>query len=432
MFKRGKRFASAALTGIMTLSLCQGVMAEEKPISIQVNGVYAENLTTAPYIKDNSVHISSADAKTLFGAEVSDSDVALREVAEKEGYTIGWDAENKSVVAVDKEKLLEDIGEFTIMDKYMDYSRKFSEDNYMLEGTFNISCTDKSTAENTAELGKITGTISGVSSDNKIDMSTVMNLNFSEELLAEMTESDKDLLNAFQNITIQYKADLNSGKMYLNAPEIQKTLLNMPENTWVCIDLQQLFNSVSTTTSFNFTDLLKTSIEGSYKDTNKIMLDMMSFNTVNDYEIAKNILSMFSDNTFTKNGNVYTSKSTIGDTTTGVSENILSLTVDENENVVAYDMTSTTTVENALSMVFKMSADKDNNMPMTFNFEIPGLVSMVMDMNLKYTPTDKVATGAPDANAQIIDLMQLILSNIAQFDTAAEVSTSNVMVDTAA
>lgn len=432
MFKKSKRFASAALAGVMTLSLCQGVMAEEKPISIQVNGVYAENLTTAPYIKDNSVHISSADAKTLFGAEVSGSDVALREIAEKEGYTIGWDAANKAVIAVDKEKLLEDIGEFTIMDKYMDYSRKFSEDNYMLEGTFNISYNDKSTAENTAELGKITGTISGVSSDNKIDMSTVMSLNFSQELLSEMTESDKDLLNVFQNITIQYKADLNSGKMYLNAPEIQKNLLNIPENTWVCIDLQQLLNSVSTTTSFSFTDLLKASTKGSYKDLAKIQLDMTSFNTVNDYEIAKNILSMFSDNTFTKNGNVYTSKSTIGDATTGVSENILSLTVDENENVIAYDMTSTTNVENALNMVFKMSADKDNNMPMTFTFEIPELVSMVMDMNLKYTPTDKVATGTPDANAQIIDLMQLILSNIAQFDTAAEVSTSNVMVDTAA
>ncbi len=434
MFKKGKRFASAALAGIMTLSLCQGVMAEEKPISIQLNGVYAENLTSAPYIKDNSVHISSADAKTLFGAEVSsDSDVALREVAEKEGYTIGWDAENKAVIAVDKEKLLEDIGEFTIMDKYMDYSRKFSEDNYMLEGTFNIAYNDKTTAENTAELAKVTGTISGISSDNKIDMSTVMNLNLSEKLLSEMSESDKDLLNVLQNITINYKADLNEGKMYLNAPEIQK-IFEISENTWICLDLQQLFNTVSasTGTSFNFTNLLKTSTEGSYKDINKMLLDMMSFNTVNDYEIVKNTLSMFSDSTFVKNGNVYTSKSTTGDATTGIFENILSLTVDENDNVIAYDMTSTTTVENALSMVFKMSADKDNNMPMTLNFEIPGLFSMIMDMNLKYTSTDKVATGTPDSNAQIIDLMQLFLSNITQFDTATEVSVTPVTADTAA
>lgn len=434
MFKKSKRFASAALAGVMTLSLCQGVMAEEKPISIQVNGVYAENLTTAPYIKDNSVHISSADAKTLFGAELSsDTDVALREVAEKEGYTIGWDAENKAVVAVDKAKLLENIGEFTIMDKYIDYSRKLSEDNYILEGTFNVTYNDKTTAGSTAELGKLTGTISGVSSDNKVDMSTVMNLNLSEKLLSEMSESDKDLLNILKNITINYKADLNAGKMYLNAPEIQKAF-EISENTWICLDLQQLFNTVSESTgaSFNFTDLLKTSIEGSYKDTNKIILDMMSFNTVNDYEIAKNILSMFSDSTFTKNGNVYTAKSTTGDATTGISENILSLTVDENENVIAYDMTSTTTVENALSMVFKMSADKDNNMPMTLNFEIPGLFSMIMDMNLKYTSTDKVATGTPDSNAQIIDLMQLFLSNITQFDTAAEVSVTPVTADTAA
>ena len=432
MFKKSKRFASAALAGVMTLSLCQSVMAEEKPISIQVNGVYAENLTTAPYIKDNSVHISSADAKTLFGAELSpDTDVALREVAEKEGYTIGWDAENKAVVAVDKAKLLEDIGEFTIMDKYMDYSRKFSEDNYMLEGTFNITYNDKSTAGSTAELGKITGTISGVSSDNKVDMSTVMSLNLSEKLLSEMTESDKNLIKSLQNINIQYKADLNECKIYLNSPEIQK-ILGVSENAWACLDLQQLFNSVSTTTSFNFTDLLNVSIEGSYKDTNKMLLDMMSFNTVNDYEIAKNTLSMFSDNTFTKNGNVYTSKSTIGDATTGVSESILTLTVDENGNVIAYDMTSTTNVENALNMTFKISADKDNNMPTTFNFEIPGLVSMNMDMNLKYTTTDKAATGIPDSNAQIINLTELILSNMTTYDTATEVNVTEVTVTPAA
>lgn len=441
MLKKSKRFASAALAGIMTLSLCQGVMAEEKPaeigklyvvenekpistetapseiaklyvvkdeekpISVQINGVYAENLETTPFIENNSVHISTEDAKTLFGADYAyDGDVAIREVAEKAGYTVGWDATNRAVIAVDKEKLLEDIGEFTLMDKYNEYSKKFLEDNYAMGGNFNfdVSMTDPEINQSTSVKGS--GILDAVTSDNKIDMSASMNFDFSE--LKDLSEADMDLVNLLKNVNFDYKMDMNTGKIYLQSKELQKAM-EISETAWISIDLQELFNSYMP--GFNFKELLNTAQTGSYKDVIKSQLDMIpAFNTVNDYETMKAALSLFNDASFTKEGNVYTSKSTVGDATTGLSENTLVITVDDNDNVIAYSMDSVTTVPEVMSMTIKASADENNIMTSKIEMDMTGLLKLAMTMNAKYVTTTKTATGAPEAGAEIIDFMELV------------------------
>lgn len=451
MLKKIKGFTSAALAGIMTLSLCQGVMAEEKPaeigklyvvenekpistetapseiaklyvvkdeekpISVQINGVYAENLEATPFIENNSVQISTEDAKTLFGAEYAyEGNVAIREVAEKAGYTVGWDATNRAVIAVDKEKLLEDIGEFTLMDKYNEYSKKFLEDNYAMGGNFNfdVSMTDPEINQSTSVKGS--GILDAVTSDNKIDMSASMNFDFSE--LKDLSEADMGLVNLLKNVNFDYKMDMNTGKIYLQSKELQKAM-EISETAWISIDLQELFNSYMP--GFDFKELLNTAQTGSYKDVVKSQLDMLpAFNTVNDYEVMKTALSLFNDASFTKNGNVYTSKTTVGDATTGLSENTLVMTVDDNDNVIAYSMDSVTTVPNVMSMTISASADEDNNMVSKIDIDMTGLLKLAMTMNAKYVETETVATGAPEANAEIIDLNEIIANNMMELETA--------------
>lgn len=441
MLKKIKGFTSAALAGIMTLSLCQGVMAEEKPaeigklyvvenekpistetapseiaklyvvkdeekpISVQINGVYAENLEATPFIENNSVQISTEDAKTLFGAEYAyEGNVAIREVAEKAGYTVGWDATNRAVIAVDKEKLLEDIGEFTLMDKYNEYSKKFLEDNYAMGGNFNfdVSMTDPEINQSTSVKGS--GILDAVTSDNKIDMSASMNFDFSE--LKDLSEADMGLVNLLKNVNFDYKMDMNTGKIYLQSKELQKAM-EVSDTAWLCLDLQELFNSYMP--GFNFKELLNTAQTGSYKDVIKSQLDMIpAFNTVNDYETMKAALSLFNDASFTKEGNVYTSKSTVGDATTGLSENTLVITVDDNDNVIAYSMDSVTTVPEVMSMTIKASADENNIMTSKIEMDMTGLLKLAMTMNAKYVTTTKTATGAPEAGAEIIDFMELV------------------------
>lgn len=441
MLKKSKRFASAALAGIMTLSLCQGVMAEEKPaeigklyvvenekpismetapseiaklyvvkdeekpISVQINGIYAENLETAPFIENNSVQISTEDAKTLFGEEYAyEGNVAIREIAEKAGYTVGWDATNRAVIAVDKEKLLEDIGEFTLMDKYNAYSNKFLEDNYTIGGDFNfdMSLTDIKSGETTPVKGS--GTIDGITSGNKLDMSSSMNFDFSQ--IPNLTEEDKALIDSLSAFNVEYKMDMETGKIYFKSPELQKAM-EVSDTAWLCLDLQEMFQSYMP--GFDFKELLNTAQTGSYKDVVKAQLDMLpAFNTVNDYETMKTALSLFNDASFTKNGNVYTSKTTVGDATTGLSENTLVMTVDDNDNVIGYSMDSVTTVPNVMSMTISASADEDNNMVSKIDIDMTGLLKLAMTMNAKYVETETVATGAPEANAEIIDFMELV------------------------
>ena len=160
---------------------------------------------------------------------------------------------------------------------------------------------------------------------------------------------------------------------------------------------------------FDFKELLNTAQTGSYKDVVKSQLDMLpAFNTVNDYEVMKTALSLFNDASFTKNGNVYTSKTTVGDATTGLSENTLVMTVDDNDNVIGYSMDSVTTVPNVMSMTISASADEDNNMVSKIDIDMTGLLKLAMTMNAKYVTTTKTATGAPEAGAEIIDFMELV------------------------
>ena len=290
------------------------------------------------------------------------------------------------------------------MDKYNAYSNKFLEDNYTIGGDFNfdMSLTDIKSGETTPVKGS--GTIDGITSGNKLDMSSSMNFDFSQ--IPNLTEEDKALIDSLSAFNVEYKMDMETGKIYFKSPELQKAM-EVSDTAWLYLDLQEMFQSYMP--GFDFKELLNTAQTGSYKDVVKAQLDMLpAFNTVNDYETMKAALSLFNDASFTKEGNVYTSKSTVGDAATGLSENTLVMTVDDNDNVIAYSMDSVTTVPNVMSMTMKASADKDNVMTSKIDMDMTGLLKLAMTMNAKYITTTKTATGAPEAGAEIIDFMELV------------------------
>lgn len=410
MLKRVKRTMSAFVAGAMVFSTCQTAMAEQlPPVAIQIDGALAENLTTAPFIENNYVYISSDDAKAIFGKDFnSDENVSLRKVAEESGYTVGWDAINRTAIAVNKDKLLDSIGDFTIMDKYNEYSQQFNEKNYAIEGsfTFDINMSD---LEGTVKIPVDgNGTITGLTSGNKAEMAIDINFDFSA--LADSLGEDVSSIN-LNNITVEYKMDLDSGLIYFHSAELQ-TALGVSADAWLSIDLQQILNLSGT--DLNIADLMKKVQNGSYKDLVKTQVDAMSFNNVGDYEVAKSALSLFSDDTFTKNGNTYTSKSVVGNSEAGLSENTLILTVNDNDKVIAYSVTSKASVSNLISMEITASTDADLNSTAKLNYSIPGLVEMNMDMGMKYTETNDVTTGTVDENTEVIDLMGLLLASLTQ------------------
>ena len=252
------------------------------------------------------------------------------------------------------------------------------------------------------------GTITGLTSGNKAEMAIDINFDFSA--LADSLGEDVSSIN-LNNITVEYKMDLDSGLIYFHSAELQ-TALGVSADAWLSIDLQQILNLSGT--DLNIADLMKKVQNGSYKDLVKTQVDAMSFNNVGDYEVAKSALSLFSDDTFTKNGNTYTSKSVVGNSEAGLSENTLILTVNDNDEVIAYSVTSKASVSNLVSMEITASTDADLNSTAKLNYSIPGLVEMNMDMGMKYTETNDVTTGTVDENTEVIDLMGLLLASLTQ------------------
>ena len=77
--------------------------------------------------------------------------IPIRFLGEAFDYPVGWDAEQKAALLIDTDKLLADAGSFSIINRYMEYTRKFAEQPYVFKGTFSFEL-DMPYDETTREL----------------------------------------------------------------------------------------------------------------------------------------------------------------------------------------------------------------------------------------------------------------------------------------
>lgn len=357
--------------------------------------------------------------------------VPVRFAAQSLGANVGWDEENQTVIIIDTPKLAAQYdGQFTIMDKYLAYSGQFAQKSYTLDG--DLSANIDVTAEEETIPFSMTGDFSGLTSGNDAEMSMTFNLNI-DEMVAMLEKENPELANdaelkasieQLKNIEVNAIANLSEGKVYLQMPLLNETILGStePEDVWFVMDYNELMEQMGMGTVWESL-LSMSNADMNSTDFITLLVGFMPLDSVTDYSEVQQMLDLVEafagDGAFTETNNGYTSTFQKTIDGTELSFNLV-LDTNSNDEITAYDFTmsmkdSGSTMEiqsgmdNNLKSTVKMNLDmNDGTATPTFS------IVMDMSMNMQYTETTEKPATAPDQDATIIDLMDVAANSGAE------------------
>ncbi len=334
--------------------------------------------------------------------------VPVRFAAQALGCNVGWDADDKTVVIVDVDALIQENGaEFTLMDKYLAYSRAFSEKTMAIKGTFDLSMKVTESGETIPVTAN--GTIDGIVSKSALEMNMSMAYDLAA-LTAQMTDAEKNdpatqaMLASFKDMKIEYIMNLDEGKMYFRAPALS-AVTNVSANAWYCLDFDKLFKQAGMNISMK--DMM--AMSGTQTDFKTYLVSIMGMMPLTDKEDAaeiadsiKAVCAMLSDKAFVKSGDTYTS-------TVRVYQDGTAMTVEmsfimANDTVTGYSMEMSMTMPESGSMKMTASMDKNYKTVIHMDMAMEDLIDMAYNITMEYSETTKTPAAAPASDSVIVSL----------------------------
>lgn len=456
-----KKFTAILTTLTIAASISVATWAEESnDINLQINGEIIAFDNLKPINRKDRVFVPFRDTLQQMGAEVSYDDtqhlttaqrgdttiqfhpgetnvtvikngieknletsmvissgntyIPIRFLGEAFDYPVGWDAEQKTALLIDTDKLLADAGSFSIMNRYMEYNKKFTEQPYIFKGTFSFEF-DMPYDETTRELMPITGsgTFEGISEQDKQNMSMAMQLNTeglkkyiaTEAPDEETSEIANAVVNALENIEVNYITDISTGKIYFQSPAF--AFAGMDGNAWYYIDLDELYSSIGM--DVNFSDLAEMTKGDNFNFEYYIknVLASVPLTNVNDYDDFQQSISgfvtLFGDNSFQQQADGYTSQFDFSENGADVHFTIKLL--ENNNEISGYDM-NITAGTGGTNYVTVSANQNDTNATVTFNLNVPDMLTMVFNCGMTIEATDQKALSQPSGNA--INIMNVL------------------------
>lgn len=358
----------------------------QKTLSVTEDGqTRTVEMDAAPYIKESN-------GRTY---------IPVRYAAEAFGYSVGWDQDNKTVILVDVDALFGD-ATFELLDK-MSASSGEQQDigNMSLAGNLTVDLTDKSGQMLSKPLN-VKGSLEGIVGEKGIQLSGAINgaalyAIFGAVDVGPDGSSLGDLSGLLENlpdVTAELRFDIESKTFYVSVPNVENLEAG---NTWYSLDLSayeaQLLDMIDMTQVAELEDAgVREALVWVLKS---IPLDDMNMSYPMLSQMAGLYVGMFSDQAFTKNGDTYTSKTTL--------EDLIDLEItltQEGEDITAMGMTMSAAAE-GVEMTMTMNAAPDK-MDMVMDMTVAdGEAEMVLHLDLSCAPTDKTPETQPPAGAEV-------------------------------
>lgn len=341
--------------------------------------------------------------------------IPIRFLGQAFDYPIGWDDEQKTALLIDTDKLLADAGSFSIMNRYMEYNKNFAEQPYVFKGTFSFEL-NMPYNETTAELMPITasGTLEGISEQDKQNMSLAMQLNTeglkkyiaTEAPDEETSEMANAIVNALENVEINYITDVSTGKIYLQCPLF--ALADMDADAWYYMDLNEMYSSMGM--DIDFAELVKSVKESTFNFESylKNVLASVPLTSIDDYEefqqAAVVFVTLFGDSAFQQQADGYISQF---DFSKDGSDIHLTLKIlGSSEVITGYNMDISAGISGT-NYVTISANQNDNNATVTFNLTVPDVLTMIFNCGMTMEATDQKALSQPNGNTiNIMDMLE--------------------------
>jgi len=341
--------------------------------------------------------------------------IPIRFLGEAFDYPVGWDAEQKAALLIDTDKLLADAGSFSIINRYMEYTRKFAEQPYVFKGTFSFEL-DMPYDETTRELMPITGsgTFEGISEQDKQNMSLAMQLNTeglkkyiaTEAPDEETSEIANAVVNALENIEINYITDISTGKIYFQSPAF--AFACMDGNAWYYIDLNEIYASMGMDVDFSELVEMTKGDNFNFEYYIKNALASIPLTSVNDYndfqQSIGGFVTLFGDNSFQQQADGYTSQFNFSEN--GADIHFTLKILEDNSEISGYDM-NITVGTGGTNYITASANQNDTNATVTFNLNVPDMLTMVFNCGMTMEATNQTALSQPSGNTiNIMDTLE--------------------------
>ena len=342
-------------------------------------------------------------------------------VADILGCRVALDAETYTVIIDDVDAILaENTETYELMDQYLDYARKYSQGNYQVEGSYLLTSAPGEMESGVEIIHTVGGDYSLISSQTAMQLDLGVSIG-GTIMGAPISPTDMDL---------DMRADLDTGMLYLyfQSEDLEQLMNNNVQingetiefqipDQWYSLDMKAVYdeaygpgfyeellalNAAGTNQEATFAQTLEELLKS---DT----LTLTSTATTSDYLEALN--QLLGDSHFQKSGSTYTS--TPIDLEEDGSRILVAFqlyTSGGKVNGYGLEMTIADTEGTALALTAEM---RDSKMEMLMDFQMPGELSMTMEIDGAYQRTSTAPTTEPPAGATVVDLMDALTGDIA-------------------
>ena len=361
-------------------------------------------MDVAPYAHDNRTY------------------VPVRFAAQAFGCIVGWDADDRTVILIDAEKLVEDTiakYDYTLLEKYLAYGQTYSTGIWDMEAAF-----DAELALGVAPItmdGELTGT---VADGMQMDAAMALRMDL-QELLGSLTEgagggmsaTDTALLDSLadEGIAMDIRGDLERGQLYFRfGGDFMTTALGVDENTWFSMDMAAMYEAMG----MDYSGLL--SMAAGDVDYSGLLSTLLALAVTEptdkdtawaDLSAAVDLAAqMLRDDAWTASGNDRILH--YAPEMDGLAADLtFTLTLD-GEDVTAYDLAAEITATDpdsgmAVSLTVAEAMDADGNMTASLSMGMGDILSMTMDMTGAYTQGTSAPETQPPEGAAVVDLLEM-------------------------
>ena len=340
-------------------------------------------------------------------------------VADILGCRVAWDGETSTVIIDDVDAILaENTETYERMDQYLDYARKYSQGNYQVEGSYLLTSAPGEMESGAEIIHTVGGGYSMVT--NQTAMQFAMDMSIGGTIMgAPISPTDMNL---------DMRADLDTGMLYLyfQSEDLEQLMNNNVQvngetiefqipDQWYSLDMKAVYDEAYGPGFYEeLIALSAVSQEAAFAQTLEELLKsdtliLTSTATTSDYLEALN--QLLGDSHFQKSGSTYTS--TPIDLEEDGSRILVAFqlyTSGGKVNGYGLEMTIADTEGTALALTAEMRASK---MEMLMDFQMPGELSMTMEIDGAYQRTSTAPATEPPAGATVVDLMDALTGDIA-------------------
>ncbi len=373
-----------------------------------------DGVTLLLTIGKNEIRVTGAEGEEVLTTDVAPyidptSDrtyIPVGLVADALDYNVGWDGSTATVMIDDVDALLAaNTATYEWMDRYMEYGRKYTQDACQVTGGYQMEFTAKDTAEDgTLEEGRFTwkGDYTMLQSQKALQFDTDMEFHTSAS-----SQGDASLdMNASMDVDAAMRMDLETGKLYFQSKALSGMLGAEKPDSWYLLDLKNTMDGLYG--SGYYQDLMALAYQQNDGGFGEVLaLLLREITPVSPDMTTKDMLQLynqlFSDQAFQKSGSSYVSSLQWE----GM-DLTLTLFTNGGSQVNGYAMEMSANDPSGLSMTMTASMKNDK---MEMNMEIDDtMMDMTMTMDGVYRRSSAKPAGAPPAGAEVVDVMDLILS----------------------